>query len=489
MNKTRRRTWPDLVVSGEADPASLSRAVSRGRLRRLGVGIYTSLVDEDPAQVVRRHWVRILQHVFPEAVIADRSVRWGGPDPDGLLTVVHRRWRPLELPGLTVRPRRGGADARTDTRFAERLWMRSPARTMLDSLAGRGERYLTQAELEAWIGQIIETQGEDRINRIRDEGREIANVLDREAAFGRLDRMIAAALTTGDASDLVSSDLIARAMGQAVDGRRLRQFEALASELGRLAPDPLPALPADQAQRALLPFYEAYFSNFIEGTEFTVDEAAAIVFEHRIPAERPADAHDIIGTYRVVSDDALMRETPATAEELIDMLSARHAVILEGRPESDPGRFKTRPNRAGGTLFVMPDAVEGTLRAGFEMARPLIDPFARATYLMFLVSEVHPFTDGNGRVARVMMNGELVHGGEVRLIVPTVYRNNYLAALKAATNNATFEALIAVLRFAQRYTARIDFSTRDSAERDLGRTNAFRDPNEADAYGIRLQLP
>jgi len=28
--------------------------------------------------------------------------------------------------------------------------------------------------------------------------------------------------------------------------------------------------------------------------------------------------------------------------------------------------------------------------------------------MMFLVSEVHPFLDGNGRIARVMMNAELI---------------------------------------------------------------------------------
>ena len=33
---------------------------------------------------------------------------------------------------------------------------------------------------------------------------------------------------------------------------------------------------------------------------------------------------------------------------------------------------------------------------------------------MFLISEVHPFDDGNGRIARVMMNAELVSAADVR---------------------------------------------------------------------------
>ena len=55
--------------------------------------------------------------------------------------------------------------------------------------------------------------------------------------------------------------------------------------------------------------------------------------------------------------------------------------------------------------------------------------FQRAIFMMFLVAEVHPFSDGNGRLSRIMMNAELVSAGEQRIIVPTIYRANYLAAL------------------------------------------------------------
>jgi Fic family protein len=108
---------------------------------------------------------------------------------------------------------------------------------------------------------------------------------------------------------------------------------------------------------------------------------------------------------------------------------------------------------------------------------------------MFLVSEVHPFADGNGRVARLMMNSELVAKGEVRVIIPTIYRNNYLAALRGVTHNGTFASLAATLDFARRYTARIDFSNRTTAEAQLERTNALTSPTDADETGIRLVMP
>ncbi len=46
------------------------------------------------------------------------------------------------------------------------------------------------------------------------------------------------------------------------------------------------------------------------------------------------------------------------------------------------------------------------------------------------ISNVHPFWDCNGRIARIMMNAELFRGDQSRIIVPTVYREDYLLALR-----------------------------------------------------------
>ena len=238
-----------------------------------------------------------------------------------------------------------------------------------------------------------------------------------------------------------------------------------------------------------LPFFEAYFSNFIEGTEFAVDEAAEIVFQGRIPKARPEDAHDVLGTWNVVSDGHEMSLLPRTLDDLRALLKSRHARIMGGRPDKGPGRFKTDPNRAGSTFFVAPELVDGTLAKGFEIYRGLTSPLHRAIFMMFLVSEVHPFADGNGRVARIMMNAELVAAGESRILVPTVYRNDYLMALKALSQNGISGALIRTMHFAQRYTAAVDFAELDRARFILDRTHAFADPNEADRDGIRLMLP
>lgn len=486
-----QRNWPELVFSGEHDSAILTRAVARGTLRRLARGIYTGDVEGDPEDIVRRHLWRIVGHELPAAVLVDRSARRAGP-VDGQLFVDHPRVRPLELPGVTVLPRRGPGPIAGDMEMPEGLWLSSVARQLLDNLnrARRGEpRTLGDVEVEEWVDTLLGERGEDGLNRLRDQARGLAPVLGRQKEFSRLETIIRGALTTGDVSGLRSERLQARASGRPFDDKRVAAFEALATDLTGRAPEILPDLPVDAGRRRLLPFYEAYFSNYIEGTEFTLDEAASIVFEEAVPADRPADAHDILGTYEVVSDPAEMTRVPTNADDFERLLTDRHARLMAGRPEKMPGRYKVKANRAGSTEFVAPELVAGTLRRGFDIASGLSSPFSRAVYMMFLTAEVHPFADGNGRVARIMMNAELVAGGEVRIIIPTVYRANYLAALKGATHTGHYAALYAMLAYARRYTAQVDFSSREHAEADLERTNALRDSAEAESTGVRLTLP
>lgn len=252
---------------------------------------------------------------------------------------------------------------------------------------------------------------------------------------------------------------------------------------------PRPTATRDGTGHATLAFYEAYFSNFIEGTEFEVEEAARIVFDGRIPAQRPEDAHDILGIWKVVSDVAGMRDVPDTAGAFVDLLRARHARVLAGRPTREPGRFKTAPNRLGGTTFVAPDAVVGTLRRGFDLYRALDTPFRRAVFIHFLVTEVHPFADGNGRVARIMMNAELIAANEERIVVPTVYRADYVAAQRVLSVHAQATPVVRMLDFAQRWTAAVDWTTVGQTANLLQRTNAFLTEQEADDAGVRLAFP
>jgi Fic family protein len=137
-----------------------------------------------------------------------------------------------------------------------------------------------------------------------------------------------------------------------------------------------------------------------------------------------------------------------------------------------------KPNRAGDTVFVLPEYVIGTLKKGHELYANLDRGLARAIFIMFLVSDVHPFADGNGRIARVMMNAELVAEGASTIIIPTVYRDDYLQALRALTRRHRPKPLVDALSKAASFS-NLDFSTYPRILAELQRRNWFHEPDEA----------
>ena len=91
---------------------------------------------------------------------------------------------------------------------------------------------------------------------------------------------------------------------------------------------------------------------------------------------------------------------------------------------------------------------------------------------------------GNGRLARAMMNAERVSGQQRRILTPTVYRDDYLLALRALSRQGAPDALLKMLDYAQAFCAEIDFADLDQAIDALRRGNAFERDTE-----MRLRMP
>ena len=484
----------EVIVSHAGISRNVSRLVASGRLRKLASRLYTSDLNGDPDAIVRRNRWDIVAGYFPGALVADRTALEFEPADDGSVCLVTPTGSDIDLPGLRLRPRRGAGPTAEDRPFMAGLFLSSQARAFLDNLRpsrarrGRCRRTLPRERLEAVLERLIGTAGIEAVNRLRDDARRIAPQIHRDAEAELLASIIGAMAGSRDAP-LANRAARARSRGMPYDPQRVALFERLQAALLDMGLPARPTATRDGTGHATLAFYEAYFSNFIEGTEFEVEEAARIVFDGRIPAQRPEDAHDILGVWKLVSDVAGMRDVPDTASAFVDLLRARHARVLAGRPTQDPGRFKTVPNRVGGTAFVSPDAVVGTLQRSFDLYRALDTPFRRAVFIHFLVTEVHPFADGNGRVARIMMNAELIAANEERVVIPTVYRPDYIAAQRALSVHAQATPVVRMLDFAQRWTGAVDWTTVTGTANLLRRTNAFLTEQQADAAGVRLALP
>ncbi|MFL5381891.1 MAG: Fic family protein [Longimicrobiaceae bacterium] len=483
---------PEVFVSTAATSTAIAAAVREGWVRRLGRRLYTTDTGEPLEGVVRRHLWQIVGLLLPDAVVSHRTALEGKPTAGGSLFLTGTYDRIVELPGIRIRVLKGPGPLEGDNRFVQTLWLASPARAYLECLRVRRIRgpespALGRDEIETRLERLVRHGGEAEANALRDRAREIASALGAERAFTELDELVGALLRTRSAR-LATPAARARAGGEPYDAARAELFGGLHAALLQWQSTPRPDPVVSGTAFENLAFIDAYFSNFIEGTEFEIEEAAGIVFENRIPRARPEDAHDVLGTYRLVSHPREMTRSAAAEgvgfDDFLMTLRRRHWIIMSGRAEKRPGELKQEVNRAGLTVFVAPEMVRGTLRQGVEMLRSFAEPFKRAVFVMFLVAEVHPFDDGNGRLARAMMNAELVAGLQRRIIIPTVYRDDYLSALRALSRQSVPDPLVKMLDYAQAFCAAIDFSDLHRAIDVLRRSSAFERDTDA-----RLRMP
>ena len=466
------------------DSRRLNRRVRAGELRKLLPRVYTSNLLADDAFLVKKHLHLILARLFPGSLYSHRSALEFGISPQGNLYLTGSQRRVYRWPGVTVRIAAGPPPLPDDHPLYPNLYASSLERACLENLQSSrtvdGERRtVDQAVVEDRLLVHFNTRGEEGLQRFRDRATEIAVSFGWTSELQRLQKIIGALLASQPATILQSPAATALALGEPYDTGRVALFRSLAATLLKQDFPFLPAKTNTPKQYAAFAFFESYFSNYIEGTVFEVEEARSIIQSGSDISNRHADSHDIRGTYHLVADPKEMQQVPANPDMLIHLLQRRHAVLLGGRPDKRPGLLKKRVYRAGDTVFVHPDQVRGTLREGFHLLGSLAHPFARALYLMFLIAEVHPFADGNGRIARVMMNAELSAGGQTKLIIPTVYRTDYLLNLRKLSRQQQAEGYVRMMLRAWQYSHWIEPTNLDDMEDQFRRTNAFRDSDEA----------
>lgn len=201
--------------------------------------------------------------------------------------------------------------------------------------------------------------------------------------------------------------------------------------------------------------------------------ALDIVVNGRPLKYREDDSHDILGTYQAILRSKRDPSLPESAEAFVLRLREWNRQVIESRHDKTPGEFKVEANRAGQTVFVQPELVMGTLIKGYEYIMSATTPANRAALAMFVVAEVHPFNDGNGRTARIAMNHILTNANLTRIIVPTIYRDDYITSLKAMTNGHA-APMPRMLSIAARFSHWLDMSAKDRCFAALERSNALK---------------
>ncbi|MBY0263726.1 MAG: Fic family protein, partial [Phycisphaerales bacterium] len=207
-----------------------------------------------------------------------------------------------------------------------------------------------------------------------------------------------------DSTPTLPEPLLAFDEAAATMAPRLAEVDRLASELlrrafaGRILPGSLEALRLELT----------YHSNAIEGSTLTLRDTQLIVEGLSPPGGKSlrevyeARNHDralrVIESWGPVDADAAALE-----RELLEV----HSIVLADIDPPRAGRLRSERVLIAGTRFVPP----GPHR--FELLLPALlgragagglHPIAKAAELHYNLVAVHPFVDGNGRTARLMMN-------------------------------------------------------------------------------------
>jgi Uncharacterized conserved protein len=469
--------------SDRGESRRITALLKDGSIRKIAPRIYSSNFSDEPAAIIKRNWYRVLANLYPDAILSHRSALESKPTRSGHIYLSYIYTKNVELPGLTIHFLNGPSRIEGDNPFFENLYVSQEARAFLENLqstrlSGEESKILPLTQLEERLESIVRARGEQALNAIRERAKQIAPLVGMEKEFKKLNSLISDLLATGRSKNLKSPAAIARALGEPLDPDRIKLFENLYEALaGQVFPEHKDKNVSDKEYKTFA-FFEGYFSNYIEGTEFTVNEAKEIITNETPIPSRDEDSHDILGTYRIVSDRKEMSICPTSPDQFLDLMRKRHAVLLQSRTSKKPGEFKDRNNRAGNTEFVDWQLTTGTLKKGYEWYSLLREPFAKAVYMMFLVSEVHPFLDGNGRIARVMMNAELSAKGMSKIIIPTVYREDYMGALRKLTRQRVADAYVRMLLRAYEFSSTLYGESIDEMEKHLIRCDAFKEPKE-----------
>lgn len=189
-----------------------------------------------------------------------------------------------------------------------------------------------------------------------------------------------------------------------------------------------------------------YTSNAIEGNTLSHRETAEVI-EHGITVGGKSlrdhlealDHYDAVLWMRAqAASDGPLGETVVT--------ELHRRIVLRSRPEI-AGVYSSHPRRIAGSPVIFPNPIKipalmAELGAMIEVAPAT--PHA-AFDIHFRLTAIHPFSDGNGRTARLLMNLMLIRGGYPPVAVRPEDRRDYLAALEAGSltgDTAMFETFL-----------------------------------------------
>ena len=225
---------------------------------------------------------------------------------------------------------------------------------------------------------------------------------------------------------------------------RLSENDELQSEINRHRPL------SSNALEQLKEYYRialTYSSNAIEGNSLTESETKVVIEDGLTIGGKPIkDHYEAVGHSEAF--DYLYKLTKKKDITEKDILTL-HKLFYYRIDTNNAGKYRKEPIIVTGTDFEFPPPGElkglmKKLEAELPALKAKLPPVEFAAVLHIRIATIHPFVDGNGRTARLVMNLALMQEGYPVTIIPPVVRSDYILAIREANKgeNQSFINLI-----------------------------------------------
>lgn len=195
--------------------------------------------------------------------------------------------------------------------------------------------------------------------------------------------------------------------------------------------------------KSLRAFYRVgltYSSNAIEGNSLTETETKVVIEDGLTVGGKPLrDVYEALGHAKAY--DRIHSLAKHKVLEESDILNL-HKLFYQLIDKKNAGRYRTVPVFISGSHYALtpPQRIPAEMKKfveWFNKNEPKMNPveFAARAHQKFVF--IHPFVDGNGRVARLIMNLALLRGEYTVAIIPAVRRMEYVAALESARKDVS----------------------------------------------------
>ena len=211
---------------------------------------------------------------------------------------------------------------------------------------------------------------------------------------------------------------------------------------------PLPPYTARSIRENL--FVEwTYNSNAIEGNTLTMSETKVILEGITVGGKTLREHLEVVNHREAIEyvEELVKKKEPLSEWQIKSI----HQLVLSKIDDANAGVYRKENVMISGAKHIPPDflALPGEMEAlirWYTAEGMQVHPVERAALVHLKFVKIHPFVDGNGRTARLLLNFELMKAGYPPIVIRKESRLQYYDALDQAHTTADCRDFVTMVK-------------------------------------------